>query len=259
MSKAQAGVTGQAQGARGRKALGVVRNHVIGAMAVGMLPLPLLDIALLTALQLRMIARLCKIYRIPFSHHRVKAVIASLLGGIMSATAPRWGWGLLKLIPLPGFITGAIGSTTMAAAATYAVGRVFLRHFEHGRSFSTLRVEEIRQEVRSFLPEGREVPSEPPHDTTPAVAEEPPEPLPSARDDLTRLYGIGPKISKLLQQRGITTFTQLAETDVDRLRQILYEANLRMADARTWPEQARSAAAGNRESPGVTARAGPES
>ncbi|MGH9892638.1 MAG: DUF4332 domain-containing protein [bacterium] len=267
MSKAQASVTGQAQGARRREALGLglVRNHVIGAMAVGVLPLPLLDIALLTALQLRMIARLCKFYRIPFSRNRAEAVIASLLGGILSAAAPRWGWALLKLIPLPGFIPGAIGSMTMAAATTYAVGRVFLRHFEHGRSFSTLRVEDIRQEVRSFLHEGGDVASEPPHGTTPAVAEEPPveggptiEPLPPARDDLTRLDGIGPKISELLQQRGITTFTQLAETDVDRLRQILHEANLRMLDPRTWPEQARAAEAGNRESPGVAARAGSE-
>lgn len=266
MSKAQASVTGQAQGARSREALDLVRNHVIGAMAVGMLPLPLLDIALLTALQLRMIARLCKIYRIPFSHNRAKAVIVSLLGGIMTATAPRWGWSLLKLIPLPGFIAGAIGSTTMAAATTYAVWRVFIRHLEDGRSFSTLRVEDIRQDVRGFLHARREVASEPPHGTIPTVAEEPPvegepaiEPLPSARDDLTRLDGIGPKISELLQRRGITTFTQLAETDVGRLQQILREANLRRVDPRTWPEQAKSAAGGNRESPGVAARAGSES
>ncbi len=231
-----------------------------------MLPLPLLEIALLTALQLRMIARLCKFYRIPFSHHRAKALIASLLGGTLSATAPRWGWSLLKLIPLPGFIAGAIGSTTLAGAATYAVGRVFIRHFEQGRSLSTLRVEDISQDVPGFLHEGREVASDLPSSTAPTFAEEPVEegkpanePVASARDDLTRLDGIGPKISELLQRRGITTFTQLAETGVGRLQQILREANLRMADPRTWPEQAKSAAAGHRESPGVTARRGSRS
>ncbi len=98
MSKAQASVARQAQGPRS-KALDLARNHVVGTMAVGMLPLPLLEIARLTALQLWMTARLCKIYRIPFSHDRADPVIASLLCGILSATAPRWGWSLLKLIP----------------------------------------------------------------------------------------------------------------------------------------------------------------
>jgi len=81
-----------------------------------------------------------------------------------------------------------------------------------------------------------------------APAEKPAtEPSPSGRDDLMRLEGIGPKISELLQDRGIATFTQLAETDVDRLRQMLHEANLRMADPSTWPEQAKLAAAGQWE------------
>ncbi len=73
------------------------------------------------------------------------------------------------------------------------------------------------------------------------AAPPPPEP-----DDLQRIEGIGPKISGLLQENGISTFGQLAETDVDRLGQILDEANLgRLADPSTWPDQAKLAAAGD--------------
>jgi hypothetical protein len=58
-------------------------------------------------------------------------------------------------------------------------------------------------------------------------------------DDLTRIEGIGPKITSLLQAAGIVTFAQLAETDVGRLEEILTEADLRgLADPTTWPEQA---------------------
>lgn len=64
-------------------------------------------------------------------------------------------------------------------------------------------------------------------------------------DDLTRIAGIGPKISNVLQGTGIATYAQLAETDVDRLRQILDESEIRLADPGTWPEQARLAAAGD--------------
>ena len=71
-------------------------------------------------------------------------------------------------------------------------------------------------------------------------------PPPPEADDLQRIEGIGPKISGLLQENGIRTFGQLAETDVDRLGQILDEANLgRLANPSTWPDQAKLAAAGD--------------
>ncbi len=66
-----------------------------------------------------------------------------------------------------------------------------------------------------------------------------------APDDLTRIEGIGPKISSLLQAAGITTFGQLAWADVNRLREILAGADLAgLADPSTWPEQAKLAAEG---------------
>ena len=68
---------------------------------------------------------------------------------------------------------------------------------------------------------------------------------PRKPDNLRRIEGIGPKISSVFQAVGITTFAQLAATDVSRLRQILTEAGLAaLADPSTWPEQAGLAAAG---------------
>jgi NADH-quinone oxidoreductase subunit I len=69
----------------------------------------------------------------------------------------------------------------------------------------------------------------------------------SEPDDLKRIEGIGPKISQVLEAAGIKTFGQLAETEVDRLKQILEEADprlLRLANPDTWPRQAKLAAAG---------------
>jgi predicted flap endonuclease-1-like 5' DNA nuclease len=79
------------------------------------------------------------------------------------------------------------------------------------------------------------------------VAEEPtpvPQPAPPTPDDLKRVEGIGPKISSLLQTVGITTFAQLAATDVSQLKRILREAGTR-ANPSTWSEQAGLAAAGD--------------
>jgi hypothetical protein len=77
----------------------------------------------------------------------------------------------------------------------------------------------------------------------------PPKPEPAAppSDDLKRIEGIGPKISAVLQAAGITTFTHLAATNADQLRQILEATDprlLRLADPTTWPQQAELAADG---------------
>jgi predicted flap endonuclease-1-like 5' DNA nuclease len=70
----------------------------------------------------------------------------------------------------------------------------------------------------------------------------PPERTP---DDLTIIEGIGPKIAAILQSAGIRTFDQLAATDVSRIREILDQDGLRLADPGSWGEQARLAAAGD--------------
>lgn len=89
--------------------------------------------------------------------------------------------------------------------------------------------------------------------TPPAPAVRAPEPVaaapaaPAKPDDLTLIEGIGPKIASVLQAAGITTFAQLATTDLSRLEQILLAADLRLADPATWPEQAGLAATGKWE------------
>jgi NADH-quinone oxidoreductase subunit I len=70
---------------------------------------------------------------------------------------------------------------------------------------------------------------------------------PSGPDDLTRIEGIGPEIAGVLQEAGITTFAQLAEVDVEQIKQVLEKADahlLELADPSTWPRQAKLAASG---------------
>ncbi len=82
------------------------------------------------------------------------------------------------------------------------------------------------------------------------VAEEPTPPPPSngetTADDLKKIEGIGPKIAELLTEAGIATFAQLAETQSDKIKEILSAAgnNFATHDPTTWPEQAKMAAEG---------------
>jgi hypothetical protein len=67
----------------------------------------------------------------------------------------------------------------------------------------------------------------------------------AAPDDLTLIEGVGPKLSSILQDAGITTFAQLAEYTPQHIQTILRAAGHRLADPTSWPEQARLLAAGD--------------
>ncbi|HJS19867.1 MAG TPA: 50S ribosomal protein L21 [Anaerolineales bacterium] len=66
-------------------------------------------------------------------------------------------------------------------------------------------------------------------------------------DDLTKLEGIGPKVAKVLNQAGISTFAALSEAKVEEIQKFLSDAGLKMMDPTTWPEQAKLAASGDWE------------
>ena len=65
-------------------------------------------------------------------------------------------------------------------------------------------------------------------------------------DDLTRIEGIGPKMSQALQDAGIHTFAQLAATEEDTLRAAIEAAGMRLAPSiPTWSRQAEFAMQGD--------------
>ena len=81
------------------------------------------------------------------------------------------------------------------------------------------------------------------------MSDRPPAPVPSTPtavrpdvpDDLTRIDGVGPKISDALIAAGLTTYAAVAAASEDDLRAALSAAKLRFAPTLpTWSEQARN-------------------
>jgi ribosomal protein L30 len=65
-------------------------------------------------------------------------------------------------------------------------------------------------------------------------------------DDLTRIEGIGPKMSGALKTAGIDTFAKLAASDQDALKKAIEDAGMNLAPSiETWAEQAKFAADGD--------------
>jgi len=78
----------------------------------------------------------------------------------------------------------------------------------------------------------------------PAKAKKPAAKKSAGSDALTKIEGVGPKLSQVLVDAGVDNYAALAQTQVDKLKEILEGAGSRykMFDPSTWPEQAKLAA-----------------
>ena len=70
-------------------------------------------------------------------------------------------------------------------------------------------------------------------------------PEPEKPNDLTKIKGIGPKLSRALREAGIWSYGQLALIEDHTLEKVLEEANARISNAATWKKQAKLAAQGD--------------
>ena len=74
-------------------------------------------------------------------------------------------------------------------------------------------------------------------------------------DRFVEIKGIGPKVADLLVQAGIQKFSQLAETPVERIREILFAggSHYRIYEPAAWPAAARQLADRNAKRPSSSA------
>lgn len=105
--------------------------------------------------------------------------------------------------------------------------------FEAGRPYEADEFMNLLEKV------GRSMASSPVPASLPAAVE----------DELTRIEGIGPKISTLLKDAGYASFAQIAKASPRDLEAVLATGGTQynLADATSWPEQAALAAAGKWE------------
>jgi len=132
-----------------------IRNHVIVSMCAGFIPIPMLDLVAITGVQLNMLRKLSKIYAVPFSEHKVKNIVSSLIGGGTSIPVAGAFASLVKFIPVVGQTIGSVSLPISAGAITYAVGKVFLQHFASGGTFLTFDPDKVRDYYNEMLKEGK--------------------------------------------------------------------------------------------------------
>jgi uncharacterized protein (DUF697 family) len=109
----------------------VVERHRNYAAVGGLLPLPLVTVAGITAINLRMVKQLSDLYGVPFQRDRTRALIVALIGGaVPTGLGVTTASTLAFAIPAPALVGLAVSAIT-AGAMTRGIGLVFAEHFEN--------------------------------------------------------------------------------------------------------------------------------
>ena len=117
---------------RRANAVKVVERFSLWSGVAGIIPVPFLDLAAVGGVQIQMLRRISRIYGVPFSANRGKALIAGLAGSMIPASSGMGAASMTKSVPVVGTAVSAVVMPALSAGATYAIGMAFIQHFASG-------------------------------------------------------------------------------------------------------------------------------
>lgn len=131
------------------RAAKIISSAVAWSAAAGAVPLPLVDLVALGTVQAKMISDLSRVYGRPVRAETARGVVSVLLGTLLPAgvTGALIGSGA-KAVPLAGTVLGMASMAAFGAAASYAIGKVFVRHFDGGGSLESFNAEAVKEELK---------------------------------------------------------------------------------------------------------------
>jgi uncharacterized protein (DUF697 family) len=134
----------------------IIRQNVLWAAGGGVIPFPLVDMIAITVVNVKMLKELSVVYEVPFREDQVKNILASLLAGM---GAPTLGMALtvslVKAVPIVGVLSAFVAVPGLAAAFTYAVGKIFVQHFASGGTFLDFDPKKVREHFAREFEEGK--------------------------------------------------------------------------------------------------------
>lgn len=123
----------------------IIKNHAWFSALPGFWPVPLVDIVTITAVQLDMVKKLCKLYGCEYSEERGKSITTALISTTLGRIPGYAAKSLFKAIPGVGWVLGGISMAAFAGASTWATGMVFKEHFDQGGTLHDLNPENFKK------------------------------------------------------------------------------------------------------------------
>jgi len=139
------------------KAQPIIKRHVLFSSGAGLIPVPIVDVVAVTAIQLDMIKQLCKLFGQNYQDSSGKAFVGTLTGTTLTRIAAANVGSFLKVIPIIGTTLGGITVSAFSGATTYAIGQVLSQHFATGGSMNEFDEEELKAFFEDQLKKGKEL------------------------------------------------------------------------------------------------------
>jgi uncharacterized protein (DUF697 family) len=130
----------------------VIKKHVLWSSGAGLIPIPLADLAAVTAVQVSMLEELTKLYGAEFSEPVIKNFVTALTGGMIA----RIGASAVKAIPGIGTLLGGASMSIMSGASTYAVGQVAKGQLETSGQLAKVDMAKAKSEYSKAYESGKE-------------------------------------------------------------------------------------------------------
>ena len=111
----------------------IIRYYSLCSAGAGVLSPPVLDLAAVTAIQLKLVRRLAGLYGKDFDQESGRSLVAALSGALAPSYAGQAGARLLLRWLGPGILGGLAAGTaipTLNYGATSLVGKLFQGHFK---------------------------------------------------------------------------------------------------------------------------------
>ena len=133
---------------RFRAAHRLVIHYRRWTIAMATAPLPLVDAALVSGVQIRMLSRLASLYGVPFERVRVASLLSALFGGWTPYTITTgFAGAAARMAPGLGTVIGIATSIGTSVLATETIGKMFVQHFEEGGTFLDFEPRKYRERL----------------------------------------------------------------------------------------------------------------
>ena len=127
---------------RRSRALRIVNRYAAYSAVGGIVPLPLVNVAGITGLIVRMVKVLADHYGVAFEKDRARAIVVGFVAGVMPSGLGSIASSTLTYLMPHSALAGLAVSSVTAAACTRSIGRIFVEHFENGATLADLHVVE---------------------------------------------------------------------------------------------------------------------
>ncbi len=145
---------------RSEQADSAIRKYALLSTGAGLIPIPGLEVAVNTAIQVIMVTELADIYQTPFEPTAVRTLLSSAATSGMALLLTQLLEKAADQVPGLGMVFNGLTRSAITGLLTAEAGQVYKNHFAAGGTVDTLQVGDFFSHIETQFREGKFKPSQ---------------------------------------------------------------------------------------------------